>query len=145
MNPFTWRETDQMIWRTDEGLTKKVVNKSKVKVATLSWSGYKTHRGRPVDDGGMTVTFGWTSLEQTTRHIGSIDSQENYRPKFEKGMTQGINGFTQYLTQVRGGCRVQERLLPRLHSLFLFPFPQPYGWVLLSYFYELEGDNRCLV
>ena len=135
MNHFSWREINKMIWRTDVGLTQKVVNKSKVKVATLSWSGYKTHRRWPIDDGGIWLRH---SIEHllNKRHdtLGALTHWKNYRPKFEKGMTQGINGFTQYPTQVRGGCRVQERLLPILHSLFLFPFPQPYGWVLLSCF-----------
>jgi len=145
MHPFTWRETNKMIWRTDVGLTQKVVNRSKVKIATLSWSGYKTHRGRPVNDGGMTVTLVEHLLNKRHDTLAALTHWQSYRPKFEKGMTQGINGFTQYPTQVRGRCRVQERLLPRLHSLLLFPFPQPYGWVLLSCFTSSREitDARC--
>ena len=145
MNPFSWRETNKMIWRTDVGLTQKVVNKSKVKIVTLSWSGYKTHRRRPVDDVGMTVTFGWTSLEQMTRHIGSIDSLEKLQAQIQEGddpRNQWIYPIP--VTSVRG---VSCSRVTAAQTTFIVYFPiTPTIWMSTPFlFYELEGDNRCSI
>ena len=140
---MTWNKNDLKDWyRTDS----KVVNRSKVKIVTLSWSGYKTHRRRPVDDGGMTVTSVELLLNKRHDTLAALTQRKNYRPKFEKGMTsKESTDLPNTRHKCEGRCRVQEWLLPRLHSIFLFQIPQPYGWVLLSCFTssrEITGA-RC--
>jgi len=134
MHPFTWRET-KMIWRTDIGLTQRWSIGQRVKIATLSWSGYRTHKGRPIDDGGMIVTLVELLLNKRHDTLAALTRLKNYRPKFEKGMTsKESTDLPNTRHKCEGRCRVQEWLLPRLHSIFLFQIPQPYGWVLLSCF-----------
>jgi len=135
MHPFTWRETNKMIWRTDIGLTQRWSIGQRVKIATLSWSGYRTHKGRPIDDGGMIVTLVELLLNKRHDTLAALTRLKNYRPKFEKGMTsKESTDLPNTRHKCEGRCRVQEWLLPRLHSIFLFQIPQPYGWVLLSCF-----------
>jgi len=135
MNPFTWRETDHKWF---EGLMQDWLKRWSISRRWRLWHLVDQDTRLTENDRWMTEVWLWLLVELllNKRHdtLAALTHWRNYRPKFEKGMTRGINGFTQYPTQVQGGCRVQERLLPILHSLFLFPFPQPYGWVLLSCF-----------
>ena len=135
-----------MIWRNDIGLTQKVVNKTKVKVATLSWSGYKTHRGRLVDDRGIRLWhFGWTSLEQTARHIGSIDSLRILHAQIREGDDSRNQWIYPIPDTSARGVPCSRATAAQTHSIFLFQIPQPYGWVLLSCFTSLREitDARC--
>jgi len=115
-----------MIWGTNRGLTQEVVDLVEgEKLRHLANSGHKTHRRWPTESRGMRLRH-LVELILNKWHdtLASLTQLEDSRPKFKKGMTNMESmdlPSTQHM--MWGGCHVQERPLPIILSLFLFPFP----------------------
>ena len=101
----------------------------------LADSGYKTHKIRPTESGGIWLRY-LVELLLNKRYdtLAALTQQENCRPKFDKGMT---NMESTDLPNTRHKCEgVSCSRATAAQTTFIvsFPFPQPYGWVLLSCF-----------
>ena len=61
----------------------------------------------------VTATNGCNYLEHVTQQMATLTQMEDYIPKFEKGMTNmESTDLPNTRHMMRGGCRVQKRLLP---------------------------------